>query len=493
LLMSVFFCTFVATKVLTNSMKYSILHISDIHRGEQTDLNNLFESLVRDAEEYVKEGIVSPSIIVVSGDIAEGDNSAGAEAIIRAQYKEAAIFLDKLVEHFLKGNKSRIIIVPGNHDMYRGMSESSMVKYIMRDGETVRALMRKKNLRWSWNSLCFYRISQPDIYAKRFDLFVEFYNQFYNGIRSIEGVPDEYSDVVDMPEYNISFVLFNSCYKLDHLRFTGAIFPSAVMSQSRKLRELSRAGRLIIGVWHHHINGLPEENNYMDYRVLQPMVSNHVHIGLFGHQHYSQIINQYTSVEEERQMLLISAGSLYGGYEQLAPGCTRQYNVIEVDMLIGKADITVNERMDTQPNYEIPDWKMGPIGKHLQQKSYTQSIELEQVNFDSKVMALDNEVNKTQDYNAAIWELYRQYKDSPRYDELLDRYLSKSTLPNWDMVVVLEHPRTEVQAILYLGAIEELGQQEMAEKAIREEYICQSDSSMVKELRNNIVSKFNIK
>ena len=31
-----------------------------------------------------------------------------------------------MVQHFLNGDKSRIIIVPGNHDLYRGATINSM-------------------------------------------------------------------------------------------------------------------------------------------------------------------------------------------------------------------------------------------------------------------------------------------------------------------------------------------------------------------------------
>lgn len=58
--------------------------------------------------------------IVVCGDLAEGANGEDAEEKIVKQYQEVESFLDKLVRHFLNGDKSRIIIVPGNHDLSLG-------------------------------------------------------------------------------------------------------------------------------------------------------------------------------------------------------------------------------------------------------------------------------------------------------------------------------------------------------------------------------------
>ena len=98
---------------------YSILHISDLHKGENNDFDHLFASLCNDADSYDQD-IPKPEFIVVCGDLAEGANGEDAEEKIVKQYQEVESFLDKLVRHFLNGDKSRIIIVPGNHDLYRG-------------------------------------------------------------------------------------------------------------------------------------------------------------------------------------------------------------------------------------------------------------------------------------------------------------------------------------------------------------------------------------
>ena len=104
---------------------YSILHISDLHKGENNDFDHLFASLCNDADSYDRN-IPRPEIIVVCGDLAEGANGDNAEEKIVRQYDEVETFLNKLVQHFLNGDKSRIIIVPGNHDLYRGATINSM-------------------------------------------------------------------------------------------------------------------------------------------------------------------------------------------------------------------------------------------------------------------------------------------------------------------------------------------------------------------------------
>lgn len=54
-------------------MKYTILHISDIHKSKDVQYNSLLQSLKKNLDTYVnEEGILKPSFIVVSGDLIQG-------------------------------------------------------------------------------------------------------------------------------------------------------------------------------------------------------------------------------------------------------------------------------------------------------------------------------------------------------------------------------------------------------------------------------------
>ena len=470
---------------------YTILHISDIHRGPHTDLNNLYESLVTDSLECEKNGILKPSFIVVSGDIVEGAEGENAEQVVRQQYEEAAVFLNRLADYFLQNDKSRLIIVPGNHDMFRGVSEASMIPYKLLAEDKPKVLRKNPMIRWSWKDLRFYKIAHEDIYAKRFDLFVEFYNAFYEGVRTISGNPETSSDVVDFENYGISFVLFNSCYRLDHLRYSGEIYVNAVSGQASRLRQLSRDGRLIVGVWHHHTQGLPDEENYMDYRILPSMVHNGMQVGLFGHQHFSQIINHYTSVDEDKEMLLISSGSLYGGRNQLVSGCSRQYNIIGVNIQGEKATITINVRTDRQPDFDIPNWTTCPIGKNNLER-YEHVIKVEQPSDDEQLLELVETAQTTGDYESALRKLHQQFRENPRYDKLVDTMLLKVNIPSDELIDILQHPHTESQAITVLAALEKCSDMYKVNAILHDSYIVNSDSSIVKEMRQRLISKFNI-
>ena len=438
-----------------------------------------------------KNGILKPSFIVVSGDIVEGAEGENAEQVVRQQYEEAAVFLNRLADYFLQNDKSRLIIVPGNHDMFRGVSEASMIPYKLLAEDKPKVLRKNPMIRWSWKDLRFYKIAHEDIYAKRFDLFVEFYNAFYEGVRTISGNPETSSDVVDFENYGISFVLFNSCYRLDHLRYSGEIYVNAVSGQASRLRQLSRDGRLIVGVWHHHTQGLPDEENYMDYRILPSMVHNGMQVGLFGHQHFSQIINHYTSVDEDKEMLLISSGSLYVGRNQLVSGCSRQYNIIGVNIQGEKATISINVRTDRQPDFDIPNWTTCPIGKNNLER-YEHVIKVEQPSDDEQLLELVETAQTTGDYESALRKLHQQFRENPRYDKLVDTMLLKVNIPSDELIDILQHPHTESQAITVLAALEKCSDMYKVNAILHDSYIVNSDSSIVKEMRQRLISKFNI-
>ena len=104
------------------SLVPTILHISDLHRtaGPQLSNDELLPALVSDAIRWRAEGIPKPDLIVVSGDLVQGAalDAPDPDAEVDTQYREVGDFLEELSEEFLDGNRSRMVIVPGNHDVH---------------------------------------------------------------------------------------------------------------------------------------------------------------------------------------------------------------------------------------------------------------------------------------------------------------------------------------------------------------------------------------
>lgn len=354
---------------------FSILHISDLHKDADASYDQLLASLEDDRVIWRNGNptILEPSFIVVSGDLVQGcelnmTKKAATEMLDR-QYAEVEAFLAALANRFLNGDRNRIIIVPGNHDVSRNASQRSMTYVDEKERDAVYKTFvssRGKSClyRWSWKDFSFCKIVKDDIYKERFDAYLSFYNRFYHGVR--EELKDCVDNVgiVEFPEFNITFACYNSCADLDHLNETGKISNVALYCKREELQDLYDNHRIIIGVWHHHIYGSPYFPNFMDRDVLRLLHKRHIQIGLFGHQHCIEVADEYKNIEEKgadsESILLISSGTLFGGRKQLTSGKPRQYNVIEIEQKNGEAQVRIHVREDESGDKPDPSWK-----KHL--------------------------------------------------------------------------------------------------------------------------------
>lgn len=441
---------------------YSILHISDLHKGENNDFNNLFASLCNDSDSY-EQNILKPEIIVVCGDLAEGANGDNADIIIRQQYNEVEEFLNKLVDHFLNGDKSRIIIVPGNHDLYRGATIRSMdlIPDEVREVAKERYFKGDHRYRWNWEDFHFYLITNEAEYASKYQFFIEFYNRFYNGIRSIDDC-DMLNDVVDLPEYNITFAIFNSCYRIDHLNQIGAINTRAIATSQANLSKAFKSGRFIVGVWHHNISGIPTQTNYLDPRVLHSFMDFHIQLGLYGHQHHTEALYEYHDIFKQGKMTLISSGCLYGRGKAMPEGIHCQYNILEIEQNDKKVNVTLHVRED-ETGWHIPSWRKKQInGKD----SYLMEFNLPDIDY-KRILSDCISQAKTEDtYLNAVRTLIAIRDKEPSADKFIDDFLKK--LSNIEICSIEFVPRTIAQKISVLGACVETHAWNMFDKIVND-------------------------
>lgn len=235
---------------------FSILHISDLHKDESCNYNQLLDSLKADKDKFPSLGIAPVKYIVVSGDLVHGSNKDDAKEAceeISQQYAEVAVFLQGLVSTFLDGEIRRLVIVPGNHDMNRSISKYAMKPIDVTQVERVKrsyweSFGRKQIYRFDWKTLSFFEINDEVAYSQRFDSFESFYNAFYNSIgRKFPTKPENEAYTLEFPEDNIAFACFNSCYQLDHLNVMGAIDNDSIHSIYNSLCDYYSKGYLVIG------------------------------------------------------------------------------------------------------------------------------------------------------------------------------------------------------------------------------------------------------
>lgn len=425
---------------------YSILHISDLHKGENNDFDHLVASLCNDADSYDQD-IPKPEIIVVCGDLAEGANGEDAEEQIVKQYQEVETFLNKLVMHFLNGDKSRMIIVPGNHDLYRGATIRSMeaIPDDIRESAKERYLKGDPKYRWSWEDFCFYLINKDEEYASRFKFFVEFYNRFYEGIRTIDDC-DMLNKVIDFPEYNIAFATFNSCYRIDHLNQIGAINTKAIVESQSELSKVFKYGRFIVGVWHHNISGIPTQTNFLDSRVLHSLMDFHIQLGLYGHQHHTEALYEYHDIFKQGRMTLISSGCLYGRGKTMPEGTHCQYNILEIEQSDEKVNVTLHVRED-ETAWDIPSWRKKQIdGKD----SYLMKFNLPDIDYKRILSDCVSRAKIEKNYKNAVKNLVSIRDKEPSANKFIDDFLKE--LSYIEICSIDFIPQTIPQKISILGA-----------------------------------------
>jgi hypothetical protein len=346
------------------------MHISDLHRDPTQGIRNapLLRSLVNDRNRYTngKPPLASPSLIVVSGDIVYGvpaSHSTPNDALA-AQYQEAESFLVELVNTFLEGDRQRLVLVPGNHDVSYPETLTALTPLTATFPAASSLSDAIANLfsphsahRWSWKDLQLYRLTDKDRYNRRIQHFASFYSRFYQGTRNYSLAPEEQFDMFTYSEYGIVIAAFNSCYNNDPLHRAGYIHPDAIAAAARRLESFQYQGYIPVAVWHHNTLGGPHSDDYMDADTLQVLIDCGFSIGLHGHQHKPTFVDERFRFGTGRKITVLSAGTLCGGHRSLPHGHDRSYNLLDLDTAAYSA--TVHQRRMSNDSFDAPVWTAG--------------------------------------------------------------------------------------------------------------------------------------
>jgi hypothetical protein len=335
---------------------YSILHISDLHRSPDGPISNdeLISTLRADRHRYVSEEpeIRTPDAIVVSGDIVQGVPLGTANHLeeLRCQYSIAEDFLARLCEEFIGGDRSRVVLVPGNHDVDWNTSRAAMAQ--VADGKEPRpeVAFREDSLyRWDWRTKRFYQIIDQNRYSQRLDAFWDFAERFYTGVpglfRFTRG--SDYN-VFRLCDNRIGVAAFNSCDGNDCFAYHGSIKRQAISASHLELGSAPYPFELWLAVWHHNIEGPPYRTDYMDMDLVRNMIGRGFRLGLYGHQHRTQAEPRHIFLPDRNTMAAVGAGSLCAGPKELPTGFYRQYTLIELADNLQSARVHVRQMETAQ-------------------------------------------------------------------------------------------------------------------------------------------------
>ena len=298
-----------------------------------------------------------PDLIIVSGDIVQGVKYEfpDARAKLRQQYDEALSFLNGLTDHFFDGDKQRVVIVPGNHDVsdyhFRRSLESIDIAPDSKKELVEQLFTTSSLLRWAWAEFVLYKIVDEEMYRQRFGAFVDFYSRFYEGQRSYFINPAKQFDIFDFPDWGITIAGFCSCYNNDLFNKQGVIYSDCIAGVGERLRDISYQDRLRIAVWHHNIEGPPLRVDYMDPDIAQNLIDSGFSLGFHGHQHKPQFLDTRFLHGPDRRITVISAGTLCGSAAfRFGPA----YNLVELDTENRSARLHVREMRND--NLQMPIW-----------------------------------------------------------------------------------------------------------------------------------------
>jgi Calcineurin-like phosphoesterase len=320
---------------------FSILHISDLHRSrdEPVDNDSLVAALLADCDRYIGETPVVPfpEAIIVSGDLIQGApmHHPRWQEEMSDQYRVAGDFLEQLAQRFLNGDRSKLIIVPGNHDVCWNTSISSMERVLEADyPDNVRQALLEpsSNYRWSWKELALYRIQDTDIYSKRTNAYWDFAENFYAGVSLLKPVDRNRGfQLFELNDRRIVVAGFDSINGNDCFAYAGAIPQGAIARCNLALRDIPHSYDLRIAVWHHSIYGPPQQEDYVKVEQVHEMIGLGFQLGLHGHQHVAAATTHFVHLNESQSMAVVSAGSLCAGFRDLPRGVNRQYNVVVIE------------------------------------------------------------------------------------------------------------------------------------------------------------------
>lgn len=479
-------------------MKLSLLHISDLHRDPANPIGNgaLLNSLENDRARYTREQeppIRSPDVIIVSGDIIQGAKPriAEPEKELKRQYAEASSFLDQLACRFLDGDRQRVVVIPGNHDISAYHFFKSLKRVDIapdRRKELVAQLFSPNSLlRWSWSDFELHEIADEAVYAERLAAFAEFYKEFYAGTRPYSLNPAEQFDVFDFPRFGLTVAGFSSCFNNDLFNRAGDIHPDCISAVGRQLQDRRYNGRLRIAVWHHNTAGLPLQFDYMDPDLIQNLIERGFSLGLHGHQHRPQFLDTRFQYQGRRRITVISAGTLCGG-PSVPFG--RAYNIIELDTEAMTGLLHLREMQND--DLRLPIWGRRSLPPHS-----TGYVEFQ---FDpppeplvrlSAAAATLLDAQKL--YDAGKYrETADTLKDVAQSDDLARRLFLSSLIKLRDMQALAGHfdpPVSEIEAIHLMEALWDTGGRDRIREVLRLPLVADTADPSLIEMRDKYAAR----
>ena len=295
------------------------LHLSDLHfrKSQAYDENVVLKALLRDLVEQQ----VRPDFIAVSGDIAFSGQLA--------EYDLARRFFDDLLQTTDLG-KDRLFLVPGNHDIDRGLISTG-----------AQAIGDSLSNRKSANALLSTPTDRKLVFA-RFKGYAAFVKSYLGNERHFDDSRYFRVQPLDLAGQRLALLGLNSAWLCasDQDRAAGLLIGE---SQARAALEQAEGADLKIALLHHPFDWLRE----FDQNDSAAMLTDGCDFILHGHLHQTSA-TQLTSPDGAATIL--ACGACYETRE-----FANMYNWVRLDLAAGTGTVYLRRYSDSRGGFWAKD------------------------------------------------------------------------------------------------------------------------------------------
>ncbi|HET7502868.1 MAG TPA: metallophosphoesterase [Kofleriaceae bacterium] len=315
-----------------------ILHLSDLHvTHDGRELNQLW-------------GRARPAMagqrfdfVVLSGDL--------TQRAAPAEYAKLKRFLEAEIEPLVLGDratvKTRVVIVPGNHDvdwsadvfdtLALANARSDVAQMWFADGQWRPETQPYRVKTGAFGHTSAFQI-RADHYHERFAAVQAFLSDYYGdqlvhphrpfGLIDPLGTGSGDWQAHVFPELHVAILGFNSCYRNDRY-WHGAQIHEDAITEARDHIDRIDHGRsfLRIGVWHHGLESHRSRPDRLTFENLTALVTSGIKVGFHGHVHktHAQLHRLITD-----DFALVSTGTLGAASEDRPDAVANQFSIIDL-------------------------------------------------------------------------------------------------------------------------------------------------------------------
>jgi CheY-like chemotaxis protein len=327
----------------------NILHLSDLHITEDTDVLTILQPLVADLKHGEWPDTGKPDNRLINCIAISGDFSNEAK---EKEFDKAREFVEKLAEevNLPLGN---FILVPGNHD--QSWSDENTKFYDLEDEKL--ADENRLEAGYYHKSDKSYAIRNEDKYPCRFSNFSTFLHKPLTGSE----YPFDFVDqaiVKFFEDAGILFLTMNSSWEVDEYFPKRAHINEGALARGLKevmnITEIHRGSSILkIALWHHPTT---DDERIQNKDILEQLKEANFKLVLHGHVHKE--IADLLYYTHENQVHVVGTGSFGAPVNQRPESTPRLYNLLEVSRNRRKVRVYVRRR-NTKSGAWGPDFNTG--------------------------------------------------------------------------------------------------------------------------------------